>query len=165
MASTLKSSEDQDGPARLTLAPAGADDAADLWAWRNDPVTRAMSLAADDVSWDAHQVWFAKSLADPLRILFIGRLSAGDKVGMCRFDLDPARGVAEASLNLNPAHRGKGLSSPLLSAALALVLDTGPMEVIARIKAANTASRRCFERSGFRFDHAEGEILHLIYRP
>ena len=80
-------------------------DAADVLAWRNDPVTRAMSRNGDAVGEAEHLAWFARAIADPSRILLIGE-DAGAKVGMVRID----RGAeSEVSINVNPACRGRGL--------------------------------------------------------
>ena len=40
------------------LRPARLDDSAVVFAWRNDPLTRAMSRALVPVTWDDHQRWF-----------------------------------------------------------------------------------------------------------
>ena len=94
----------------VTVRPARPADALDVLAWRNDPLTRAMSRDQEVVAEAAHLAWFTRALADPARTLLIGE-AMGGKVGMVRID----RGAeTELSINLNPAFRGQGLSRPLL---------------------------------------------------
>lgn len=127
----------------MKLRGATQADALDLLAWRNDPVTRAMSRGSNVVGEAAHLAWFRKILDDPGVTLLIGEVDDG-KVGMVRFD----RGTeTEVSINVNPAFRGAGYSYPLLVQALALIDD----EVFAEIKDENLASRRIFEKAGFVF--------------
>jgi RimJ/RimL family protein N-acetyltransferase len=125
----------------MKLRAATEDDCLDLWRWRNDPVTRAMSRTADEVELAAHTAWCRGALRNPKITLLIGETSEG-KVGMVRFDHGPE---PEVSINLNPDFRGKGLSHALLDQALAQVGGV----VFAEIKDENAASRRLFERAGF----------------
>ena len=126
----------------MKLRKATPADSLDLWRWRNDPVTRAMSRSSGPVERPAHNAWFARVLKDPAVSLFIGEIEEGP-VGMVRFDHGAE---TEVSINLNPAFRGRGLSYALLAAGLA---EVGGM-VFAEIKDGNAASRRLFERAGFR---------------
>lgn len=140
--------------APVTVRPATEADALDVLAWRNDPLTRAMSRDQGEVDQAAHLAWFSGAVADPRRLLLIGEVG-GAKVGMVRFD----RGERiEVSINLNPEHRGRGLSHPLLSAALGLVQG----DVWAVVREDNAASRRLFERAGFDLqDTVEGLRRYL----
>jgi ribosomal protein S18 acetylase RimI-like enzyme len=132
----------------MILRNATEADALDVWAWRQDPLTRAMSRSAEAVELASHMAWFAKALADPARMLLIGEAD-GEKVGMVRFD----RGeVTEVSINVNPQHRGRGLGFTLLSEALNRVEG----DVWAEVKDENLASRRLFERAGFELHDAAG---------
>lgn len=100
-----------------------------------------MSRTGAPVGDDAHAAWFGRSIADPNTRLLIGETPDG-KAGMVRID----RGAeTEVSINLNPAFRGRGLSLPLLMAALAD--ETG--ELTAYIRPENRPSLRLFARAGF----------------
>ncbi len=90
----------------FTFRRAGEDDCRDLFEWRNDALTREMSLESDPVPFATHQVWFEKSLAQASRILAIAE-KEGQKIGMVRFDLTTPD-TATISINLNPAWRGRG---------------------------------------------------------
>ena len=125
----------------VTVRKAIADDAADLLAWRNDPLTRAMSRTTEPVEAAEHARWFQRALTDATCTLLIGEDGA-DKIGMVRL----SRGEeTEVSINLNPAARGRGLARELL--ALALAEERGA--VLAVIKPENLPSIRLFEGAGF----------------
>ena len=146
----------------ITIALATADDARDVWLWRNDAQTRAMSLSTDEVSWATHQAWYEKSLDDPNRFLYIGRLAATEKVGMCRFDIGADGRSADVSINLNPGMRGRNLARRLLAGAIAVFRGTRPIALVATIKRHNAASIRCFSQCGFM--PAAEDHEHIYYR-
>jgi L-amino acid N-acyltransferase YncA len=130
----------------MLVRPATKGDSRDLWEWRNDPLTRAMSVNTALVSWEAHQAWYADILNDEQHVVLIGEM-ADAKLGMCRFDIVGPK--AEVSINLNPSMRGRGLSVPFLKLAVDFFADTHRRPLVATIRTCNTASIRCFEDSGF----------------
>lgn len=134
----------------VSVRRATAADAMDVLAWRNDPHTRAMSRDTGAVDEAAHLAWFAAALADPRRMLLIGE-AGGAKVGMVRFD---HADETEVSINLAPEQRGRGLSRPLLMAALAEVGG----EVWAEVREANATSVRLFEGAGFQLQGRRDDI-------
>jgi len=140
-------------------------DSAEIFAWRNDPVTRQMSLTTAPVSLEAHQAWFAATLADETRCLLVcfdGTTS--QKLAVVRFDLEGS--AALMSINLNPIQRGKGLAQPCLRQALAFLSKSHPQVTLVRaeIKTENIPSRRSFEAVGFELDH-ETEDLRVYTLP
>jgi len=46
----------------MNIRLATRDDAQLLLAWRNDPLTRAMSKSMDEVQWDEHVRWLNSRL-------------------------------------------------------------------------------------------------------
>jgi RimJ/RimL family protein N-acetyltransferase len=129
-------------------------DAPDVLSWRNDPLTRSMSRAQDEVEEAPHLDWFEKALRDPSRTLLIGELD-GQKIGMVRFDHGDE---IEVSININPACRGKGLSRALLTQSMAWVRGT----IVAEIRPENLASRRLFEHAGFSFDGVRDDLRRYV---
>lgn len=148
----------------ITVRRATEQDSEDLFAWRNDPVTRAASVSIDPVSWAEHSDWFAASLANRARWLFIVMLSdAGEpdaKIGMCRFDVQPDGASAEVSINLNPDFRGRGLAGEVLRMAIQeFRRGVSPeLALTATIRPANQASISVFERAGFRLTSTDGQF-------
>lgn len=134
----------------MRLRSASESDRRLLLEWRNDPETRAASLNQDAVSDADHDAWFARVLVDPDVFVYVGEVD-GEPVGTVRFDLDQDRRVAEVSINVGPAHRGRGLARALLQHSVDAVRDElgAGVTFLARIRPVNTASIRLFEHLGF----------------
>jgi L-amino acid N-acyltransferase YncA len=136
--------------AGLTLRPAVPADARLVWAWRNDPVSRAASRDTAEIAWERHARWFPDALES--RRMLIGE-AGGAAVGLVRFD-PGADGVHRVSVNLAPEARGRGLGGRLLAAACSTI--DGPLA--AEIREGNAASERIFLACGFRKVGREGEF-------
>lgn len=134
-------------------------DAVALLEWRNDPVTRAMSLNRDPVPLAQHLAWYRAALADPRRIILVAE-EGGVPVGMCRFDVDEDAG-AEVSINLAPEQRGRGRGRAVLDAGLRALAAARPdvRSVIAVIRPENVASVRLFTAAGFRLRGSGGGVV------
>ena len=141
----------------MIIRRATPDDALDVLNWRNDPLTRSMSLTQDEVEEQAHVAWFARVLGEAAITLLIGEVD-GEKVGMVRFDRGDA---TEVSININPACRGRGLGHQLLAGAMAWA----PGDLVAVIKDENLASRRLFEGAGFQLQETADGVGRYIRRP
>lgn len=145
-----------------------------IWQWRNDPVTREMSITTEVIPWENHKTWYARAARDLNKVLLLAR-DGDTPTGMVRFDLRTAAGLkpgdetapraeAEISINLNPELRGRGLGTPLLAAGCAwgfreLELD----RIHARIKPTNLRSSKIFARAGFVFieEQAGYRVYHV----
>jgi RimJ/RimL family protein N-acetyltransferase len=149
----------------MLIVEATEADSKEIWAWRNDPDTRSMSITTDVVAWVAHQSWYHDALMNPDRLLFIGWVNGGEKVGMCRFDIDPVSGQTEVSINLNPEMRSKKLSVKLLSAAIQLFWQTRKMPIAATVRKNNAASIKCFSACGFVLASEDSEYQHYLLKP
>jgi RimJ/RimL family protein N-acetyltransferase len=146
----------------IGLRPARPEDCDQVFVWRNDPVTRAMSRTSGPLQPEAHARWWGEALANAELILLIGE-EGGGPVGVIAFgSREP--GSWEASMHLGPEHRGRGLAAPLLDAAIAYAFPDGPPRLLAQIKPENAGSRRVFERCGFREQGVLDEVL-LYERP
>lgn len=124
-------------------------DASDILLWRNDQISREMSLNSSIVSKEEHAEWFLESITNPNRTIYIGLIHSF-KVGVCRFDLNPLNLSAEISITLNPVLRGKGLSYQFLMMAIEEYRKSHHADLLATIKNDNLASMRIFTRFGFR---------------
>lgn len=145
------------------LRRATADDASDLFAWRNDEITRAMSISTDRVSWQDHIAWLDRSLVDRDRLLYVAE-DSGRKVGSCRFDIDG--NCAEISITLAPSSRGQGLSVKVVRAAIEVLRLERPdvQRLTATIRPTNAASIRCFTSAGFARRSSDGQFDHYERR-
>jgi UDP-2,4-diacetamido-2,4,6-trideoxy-beta-L-altropyranose hydrolase len=146
-------------PAELHLERAQRADAELLYYWRNDALARAMSFDDAPISWDGHLSWLERKLADPGVTLFIG--FAGElPVGQARLEF--AAGEAELSYAVDPLLRGLGFGTALVEQAVRHAGAGAPGGLRARVKASNTASRRIFERAGWRADAAGADYTFRL---
>lgn len=127
----------------MDIRPASPDDAALIFAWRNDPHTRAMFRDSAPVAWADHLRWLADTLQRPDRRLFMAADAAGP-VGVVRFDREGD--IWAVSVNLAPDRRGHGLSVAVLQAAMRQLPG---QSFRAEIRPENTASRQLFSRAGY----------------
>lgn len=143
----------------LVAHPATREDARALWAWRNDPVTRAGSRSPEPVPWPDHLAWVESTLTREDRLLLVVEDSAGSTgpvwpVGTVRWDLW-GEGEWEVSITLSPERRGQSLGRALLRAGeLALVEATRSSATrvtayLAVVNVDNRASVRLFESSAY----------------
>ncbi len=111
--------------------------------WRNDPDTVRSSGIARPVSDAEHARWFAATLIDPQRRLWVAEEN-GVPVGQVRVDLDDDAGVF--SIVVAPAHRGRGIGQAMLRGALAEVEREGRATKLAALaREENLASIHAFE--------------------
>jgi ribosomal protein S18 acetylase RimI-like enzyme len=146
------------------VRPATEADSLDILAWRNDPLTRAMSKNSAEVDQQSHLVWFAKAVRDPARKLLIGELD-GAKIGMVRFD-QGADGRWLVSINVAPGCRGKGHGRTLLRLGTDALRGLIPeASLLAEVRADNRASLAIFRACGYRPEAEENGVFRLIYEP
>ncbi len=135
----------------MKLRKATIIDAPLLWFWRNDLLTRKMSINSDVISWQDHRCWLSAVLADE-NILLLVCEKGGEPIGTSRLDLI-GPDTARISINLSPIHRGKGFGSELLSSLCRFAREHLLLkEVKADIKRNNYTSIKCFENFGFKLN-------------
>lgn len=151
---------------RLIVRNATSDDSRDIFVWRNDPTTRSVSLSTEEVNWSDHESWFAATMANPQRKLYICEGDLSDEtiepVCMVRFDLDDSGDRAEVSINVNPLARGRGFGFEGLSSAICQFSDDFPSvaRVTARIRDSNVASVALFTKAGFVLTESANGVGH-----
>ncbi|WP_144223207.1 GNAT family N-acetyltransferase [Mesorhizobium amorphae] len=120
----------------MKLRPASIDDAQLLFDWRNEPLTRAMSVNTEPVAWDDHVKWLSTRLARPEPGLYICE-DDGIPCGMVRIDND------EISYTVDTGFRGKGLATKMLILARH---QFGSKR--AKVKRSNEASAKAATKAG-----------------
>ena len=143
----------------VNVRPAQDDDAREIFAWRNDEITRKMSHSMNKVDWVSHIKWYLSSLNHPNRCLLICYLpKTKKKVGIVRFTLE--NNVALTSINIAPNMRGQGLAKLCLSNSINFFKEKHfkTTEFEAEIKSNNLASRRAFEEVGFVLNRREDGV-------
>ncbi len=133
-------------PHQLKLRLARAEDAPLYYDWVNEPEVRRQSFQTEPISWELHQTWFQKKLADPN--CFLGVLEAETlPVGQIRFDLKGKEAIVDYSLDI--LVRGRGWATQLIRLGMQLLRNTQITYLRADVKPENTASRMVFLRLGF----------------
>ncbi len=138
-----------------------AGDSDEILRWRNDNVTRAMSLDSELVDVEQHKMWFARLLNDPRRIGVVGSLN-GRAVGWVRFDPLESHNEFLVSISVAPESRANGMGSQLLGLALQQLRTSSSNPVVyAKVKASNVSSIRIFQKHGFEKSEEVG-LLHTL---
>jgi RimJ/RimL family protein N-acetyltransferase len=136
----------------LTLRPALPNDMMALFRWRNDAVTRQMSIDTAAVELSTHESWYAAALSSSSCLIYIAELVATkSKIAMLRFEGNTDNQSFTISINLNPDYRGQGLAVKCLVEGIRLFKATKPTcsRILAQIKTNNVGSQKSFERAGF----------------
>ena len=132
----------------MLIREATDDDIWDIFQWRNDPISRAMFVNQEPVSYDEHEKWFKETQASLERKIFLS-VDGVNKIGVCHFKLKYDEGVAEISVNLNPAARGRGFSQKCIYMSCIAFQSHFALPINAIIKHGNLASERGFIGAGF----------------
>lgn len=131
---------------RLRLRPAHEGDIVLYFNWANDPAVRRQAIHAEPILWAQHKKWFTKKLADTRSHMYV--LQAGTwPVGQIRFDRDGD--VARIDYSLDVLACGRHWAGRLISMGARMLQDNTPINLLAEVKATNTASCAVFIRLGF----------------
>jgi UDP-2,4-diacetamido-2,4,6-trideoxy-beta-L-altropyranose hydrolase len=136
--------------ALVNVSLAVKNDSKDIFQWRNDSVTRAMSHSKEAVDWNGHSKWYEASLINENRLLVLCSLRENnEKIAFVRFDIE--NNSAIVSINLAPQSRGKSLAKACLINSIDYMYSKNASIVIikAEIKVINIASQKTFEGIGF----------------
>lgn len=141
--------------AKIILRFAAQEDCQDIFTWRNDPVTIAVSPSGA-VQWENHLAWFKEKSHSPHSHLFIAINEKAEKIGIIRFDRQKethsgdGEEKAEVSINLNPSFRSQGYGALVLQQALDLYFANFPVQkIFARIMPENIVSLNFFRKMSF----------------
>ncbi len=95
----------------MEFIPACIDDAALLLTWRNDPTTRSMSLAVEEIDWETHIDWLDGKINSDKSKIYIAHHNHAP-IGNIR--CEQREGHSELSWIIAPEHRGSGLGKRML---------------------------------------------------
>jgi len=142
-----------------------ASDERVIFDWRNDPLTRQMSLQTREISWREHRDWFESAMTNPdHRVLICETAEAGVTKSICVVSFICKELEVSVSLNLSPLHRGKRWAVPCLRSAIDYYFElrSQPLVLYATIKEYNRASIATFEKVGFVFADSHADIRRYI---
>ncbi len=126
------------------------DHSSDILEWRNDETTRLNSINQDIVSNSDHTKWLSSKIISKDTILLM-HYHKFEPCGLIKFD-NLGNNSFGISINLNPQHRGKKLSVPMIKSSLRYLInkvEQPEIKILASIKPSNTSGIKSFERSGF----------------
>jgi RimJ/RimL family protein N-acetyltransferase len=148
----------------LEFRPARPEDEDVVLRWRNEASTRAASFSRDKISAQQHHLWFTSMLADPDRVLFILE-EDGQRIGQVRIDR-VAPGLAEISIGLAPAARGRGVGQKALRRSVHEASRRFEAKSVkALVRRGNAASLAAFAAAGFRVVDEDDERVELLHGP
>jgi RimJ/RimL family protein N-acetyltransferase len=98
----------------LRMRMAEAEDAHNVFNWRNHPLVRKNSVNAQEISWSEHSQWYEQQLKNSNRLILIGEIDT-KPVGVVRFDI--SKNEAAVSIYLVPDSEFKGWGGCLLDQA------------------------------------------------
>ncbi|TGE15461.1 UDP-2,4-diacetamido-2,4,6-trideoxy-beta-L-altropyranose hydrolase [Hymenobacter elongatus] len=133
---------------QLTVRRARAADAAQYFAWANDPDVRRNAIQTEPIEWATHLGWFSRRLADADSVLYVLE-QAGVAVGQVRIEFMGSEGTIDYSVAAS--RRGQGLGVAILRRALGQLRRDNPAAwtLLGQVKSGNLASCRVFQRLGF----------------
>ena len=146
------------------IRKANAGDSREIFDWRNNELTRQMSLATDLIEWEEHSDWFATSLANTNRLLLMCEdEQTNEKVAIVRFDVKEERALI--SINLSPKMRGKRKAKGCLIDAISFFQKSFSQVrfIDAEIKSINIPSQQSFTGVGFALVKKEAEVVYYQY--
>jgi len=126
-----------------------ADDCRLLHEWRLHPENRRWFGDSSEVSYETHQAWFGRFMADKSRFGFILE-EDGRPAAQIRFDPAEMPGCYRISLSTAPDCAGRGLGSQILRMGCASVEMQGAAALfVAETRIDNLPSQKIFQRQGF----------------
>lgn len=132
----------------IALRAAAPGDSDLVLGWRNDPFILARGSSQRSVGAAEHGAWFAASITDPDRRLWIVNVGS-EPAGLVRFDR-VVPGAAVISVYMAERFCGRGIGVATIRQGVALAKDAWPLDrVIAYARADNAPARRAFARAGF----------------
>lgn len=146
-------------PGTVRLRPATPADADQVLVWRNQADAVRFSVSGAAVDPVEHERWFATHVDDPGTRMWVGWRD-GAPLGSLRIDVRAA--VGNVSIAVAPSHHGKGVATELLRLLQREVRSEVQVDALtATVHDENLASRRLFERAGFRPVAADGPFTTL----
>tara|TARA_B110001454_G_C12664493_1_gene410968 strand:- start:293 stop:937 length:645 start_codon:yes stop_codon:yes gene_type:complete len=141
---------------KISLRSAKLKDSREIWEWRNDPLTRAMSRNKSYVTYKNHLEWFRSKLKDSNCSFYMGE-AFGINAGIVRIDV--IQNVGEVSINMNPRVRGMSLATTLLKDAAYSFNKKNPSnQLLANIDKKNKASIKLFKNVGFLLEKSKKDM-------
>lgn len=119
-----------------------------LYRWANDDLVRAQSFHSNSIAYKDHLRWFKKKIVSKSDLLFIAIIN-NTSGGLVRIEDVPNNSTI--GVLLDEKFRGLGLSARVLIDTTNLYFLEYSAPITAYIKDSNVASKKSFEKAGFKF--------------
>jgi UDP-2,4-diacetamido-2,4,6-trideoxy-beta-L-altropyranose hydrolase len=130
----------------LTLVPARKDHRRIYFHWVNDPSVRKNAFNSEPITWQGHNEWFDKKLADPDCHMWVLQTEMGLPIGQIR--LEPKEGQYIVGFSIDKLVRGRGYGLALLKKMLAEIRKIPSVKcVLAEVKVGNETSLGSFRKT------------------
>lgn len=128
-----------------------SDHVEQTFSWVSNPALQRDFMIRGEVTWDGHQAYFARVLADPNQRVYAICID-GRHVGNCGFkDIDRDAGVAELWIYIgDPSTRGCGIGAM----AIRSLVDEGRAtlslhRILVHVAESNEPARKLYAQAGF----------------
>ena len=138
-------------PINVSLVPFTWDHVSQTFHWVSDPELRRVFLMRGEPTWEGHQAYFQRVLADATQRVY-AILAAGQHVGNCGLkNLAPQTRTGELWIYIgDPSARGKKIGRSATELLLREGFEVLSLETIyLHLADFDTAARRLYERLGF----------------
>jgi UDP-2,4-diacetamido-2,4,6-trideoxy-beta-L-altropyranose hydrolase len=134
---------------QITLRFVTMADCEDIYSWRNSEAVREASIQSNEISYEEHSAWFARTLQRNDIFFLIAEIEDKASLGTLRFDVKD--NIAEISIYLTPQYIGKGYGLALLQEGEHWLKSNHPKitTIEAKILAKNKRSLKTFLNAGF----------------
>lgn len=135
----------------MILRPVTERDSEKITTWRNDPTIKPFFFEKSEFTIEGHLAWFRKYKERLDHEIYFMIIHEGAEIGTVSIqDIREARGEV-CRLLISPELQGKGYGKLALDRLTEYARQRGLTKLYAHIYSHNQASRRSFEKSGFRF--------------
>ena len=133
----------------LKMRNANIQDIETYFNWANDDEVRKLSFNSDIIPFGEHEVWFNNSLVNQECCMYL--FYTYTEIGQVRIrKISTNNAVINISLDKN--FRGRGYGDKMLKMSIDIFRKKFPKIIInAYVKTENIASKKIFEKSGFKF--------------
>lgn len=144
---------------KFRLRVATNEDIYNVYHLSNDSTVRANSINRKKIIWKNHREWFNKVINNDQYLFLIIEDKNNKFVGQVRFEIKYK--VALISISIEKEYRGNGISLSILLKSVQECTQyfENVKNIIAYIKISNIASKKLFERAGFKFVENQGDYL------
>jgi UDP-2,4-diacetamido-2,4,6-trideoxy-beta-L-altropyranose hydrolase len=145
----------------LDMRPATMADSDLLFGWANE--ARSWSKSTAEITQQQHDQWMMLNVLTgyPAHWVMIADTNLGS-IGTVRFDMVKDVMTYRVSITIGSEFRGRGFGHEALDHACKLMAEN---KLLAEIKHDNVASRRMFERCGFKQVGRTGEFVAYRREP